>query len=62
MLHVQWFEHASKTVLQEISDPQELFLTELCDSVEISLVVDKADVHWGPLPSSGLGPLKFFCK
>ncbi|KAH8099851.1 hypothetical protein BXZ70DRAFT_1008828 [Cristinia sonorae] len=26
-MHVQWFEHASKTILQEICNPRELFLT-----------------------------------
>lgn len=62
MFHVQWFEHATKTILQEISDPQQLFLTELCDDIEISLAVDKADVHWGTPPEGGLKPLRFFCK
>lgn len=60
--HLQWFEHASRTILQEISDPQELFLTELCDTMGIELIVDKVDVHWGPPPALGLSPLSFFCK
>lgn len=61
MFHVQWMEHASKTILQELSDSQELFLNEMCDSIPVEQVVDKAEVHWGPSPS-GLNPLGYFCK
>jgi len=35
--HVQWFEHSSKTFLQEIADPKELFLTNICDNIPVSL-------------------------
>lgn len=32
---MQWYEHASKTYLKEISDPQELFLCPLCGTIDL---------------------------
>lgn len=43
--HVQWFEHSSKTVMGEISDPQELFLNNLCDNIDLDTIVGKATVQ-----------------
>jgi len=43
--HVQWFEHSSKTAMGEISDAQELFLTDICDEVNLQCIVGKAKVH-----------------
>ncbi|THG98216.1 hypothetical protein EW026_g3934 [Hermanssonia centrifuga] len=63
--HIQWFEHASKTLLQEIHDPQELFMTEICDTLELRLIVGKVNARrWDrPLSESErrhLDPLDFF--
>ena len=34
-VHVQWFDHASNTFLDDIADPRELFLTPLCDTLPL---------------------------
>ncbi|KAI0095061.1 S-adenosyl-L-methionine-dependent methyltransferase [Irpex rosettiformis] len=44
--HVQWFEHASKTLLQEIHDPNELFLTETCGTIELWTILKKCICHF----------------
>lgn len=38
--HAQWFEHGSRTVLEEFAHPQELFLTNLCDDCHLSSVLE----------------------
>jgi DNA (cytosine-5)-methyltransferase 1 len=43
--HVQWFWHSSTTAMQELSNPQELFLAELCDTIDLRCVAGKAIVH-----------------
>lgn len=49
-VHVQWFDHASNTFLDDIADPRELFLTPLCDTLPLItlcgtvLVVDMSGV------------------
>ncbi|KAA1471594.1 S-adenosyl-L-methionine-dependent methyltransferase, partial [Dentipellis sp. KUC8613] len=40
-VHVQWFEHSSKTILGDISDPQELFLTNICGFIDPPMLVGK---------------------
>ncbi|EGO05372.1 hypothetical protein SERLA73DRAFT_68986 [Serpula lacrymans var. lacrymans S7.3] len=63
-MHVLWFEHSTKTVLQEISDPQELFLTDICNSLAFSLIVGKVTVHF-PDPLTKLPTFKpqdFYCR
>ncbi|OBZ68208.1 DNA (cytosine-5)-methyltransferase 1B [Grifola frondosa] len=59
-LHVQWFEHSSQTFLQEIGNPQELFLFKTCDHVDIKLVVGKVKVHRLPAMEAEVGPLDYF--
>lgn len=34
-VHVQWFDHAPNTFLDEIADSRELFLTPLCDTLPL---------------------------
>ena len=34
-IHVQWFDHASNTFLDDIADPCELFFTPLCDTLPL---------------------------
>lgn len=63
-MHVQWFEHSSKIMLENISDPQELFFTDLCDTLDLRFVVGKAVVHYRR-PNVQPAPLKpgeFFYK
>lgn len=55
--HVQWFEHSARTVMEEVSDSHELFMTEICDMVDLSTIVGKVTVHsW--VNKSGRPPLK----
>lgn len=39
--HIQWFEHSSRTIMQEISDPMELFLCTNCDEIELKIICGK---------------------
>ena len=43
-MHVRWFEHSSRTMLGELSDPRELFLTDVCDKENLSIIAGKAEV------------------
>ena len=64
-LHVQWYEHSSKTYLAEISDPQELFLCPLCGDIDLLAMqaLGKVIVHASrPDPGRRLKPLEFFCE
>ncbi|KAI0828845.1 S-adenosyl-L-methionine-dependent methyltransferase [Trametes gibbosa] len=61
MLHVQWFEHSSKTFLDEVSDPHELFLWPTCNDIDAKIVLGKAIIHNTPLLED-LGPMEYFCR
>ena len=41
MAHVHWLEHSSKTYLEELSDPRELFMTQLCDDIPFADILGK---------------------
>nr|ANR76343.1 DNA methyltransferase [Ganoderma lucidum] len=63
--HVQWYEHSSKTYLEDVSNSQELFLCpQLCGTVTLSSVVGRAIVHHEYSPASGemIDPLHYFCR
>lgn len=45
-VHVQWFEHSSKTFLQELGLPQELFLVNHCNTQALKHIVGKVDTHY----------------
>ncbi|KAJ3552491.1 hypothetical protein NM688_g4121 [Phlebia brevispora] len=48
--HVRWMEHASTTFLDEVHDPQELFLVDLCNDIDLTIVAGKVPVrYWGNL-------------
>ncbi|KAH9901025.1 S-adenosyl-L-methionine-dependent methyltransferase [Cubamyces lactineus] len=59
-LHVQWYEHGSKTFLQEICDPHELYLWPTCSLICVKNVLGKARVTSAPVENPG--PLDFFCR
>jgi len=64
MAHLHWFEHSSKTYMEEVSDPRELFMTQVCDDVLFSDILGKV-LCWETLAScaSYMGPeLSFYCK
>ncbi len=58
--HVQWLEHASQTMLQELANQQEVFFCTLCNPVPLSSLVSKVKVHVNP-PSS-VQPDEFFAR
>ncbi|KAI0756373.1 S-adenosyl-L-methionine-dependent methyltransferase [Daedaleopsis nitida] len=62
-LHVQWFEHTSKTYLGRISDLQELFLCRLCGVIDLAELhaVGKVTVH-PRRPQGDSSPSEFFCQ
>ncbi|KAK7686545.1 hypothetical protein QCA50_010145 [Cerrena zonata] len=63
--HIQYYQHSSKSILQEISDPQELFLTETCWQIDLEQILSKVDVHFGYYKiqsSTKLDDLHFFCN
>ncbi|OCH84951.1 S-adenosyl-L-methionine-dependent methyltransferase, partial [Obba rivulosa] len=60
--HVQWYEHSSKTMLQELGNPRELFLWNGCDDVDIRLVLGNIPVHHNCADQSTVGPSEYFCN
>lgn len=46
MVHVQWFDHSSKTCMEQLGNPQELFLTNRCDTVSMSIIIGKVQAHY----------------
>ncbi|KAJ7269358.1 S-adenosyl-L-methionine-dependent methyltransferase [Mycena haematopus] len=43
-VHLQWLEHGTQIILQEMADPQELFLTMLCEDQPIVVIAGKISV------------------
>ena len=63
--HLQYYQHSSQTMLQEIADPQELFLTETCGAIQMNSILSKIVVHsriFRVQSSTQLDVLDFFCK
>lgn len=63
-VHVEWFEHSTKTAMEQLGHPQELFLTNTCSTVEFDLIVGKVLVQFVN-PSKDMpvvGPYNFFYK
>lgn len=58
--HVQWLEHASQTMLQELANPQELFFCNLCNPVSLGALIAKVKVHLNP-PGS-VKPDEYFVR
>ncbi|PSR77616.1 hypothetical protein PHLCEN_2v7806 [Hermanssonia centrifuga] len=44
-MHLQWYQHGSKILLQETAHPQALFLTDECDDVLIESIYQKANLR-----------------
>jgi DNA (cytosine-5)-methyltransferase 1 len=47
-VHVQWLEHGSQILMEELAHPQELFYNDLCGSIPYKVVVGKVTVHEDP--------------
>ncbi|KAJ6531335.1 S-adenosyl-L-methionine-dependent methyltransferase [Mycena capillaripes] len=46
MLHGQWFIHGSRTILQETTHSQELFLLNECDDIAVATIFQRCDVRF----------------
>ncbi|KAJ7172149.1 hypothetical protein C8R46DRAFT_1084943 [Mycena filopes] len=46
MLHGHWFSHGSRTILQEVTHTQELFLLHECDDIPVATIFQKCDVRF----------------
>jgi DNA (cytosine-5)-methyltransferase 1 len=57
--HIQWFQAGLETLMGEMSDPYELFVTEICDDVAFNKVLEPVVVHRDP-PQESSGD--FFCQ
>lgn len=63
-VHVEWFEHSTKTAMEQLGHPQELFLTNICSTVDFDLIIQKVSVQFVD-PSKEMpvvGPYNFFYK
>ncbi|KAF8644239.1 hypothetical protein AX16_008594 [Volvariella volvacea WC 439] len=49
VMHVQWLEHGSQILLQELSHPQELFLNNWCSVIHLETLCGKINVHRHPV-------------
>lgn len=61
MAHVHWFEHSSKTYLEELSDTRELFLTRVCDDVPFADVLGKVLFEEKLIGDKSFDPF-FYCR
>lgn len=63
-IHVEWFEHSTKTAMEQLGHSQELFLTNICSTVEFDVIVGKVSVQFVD-PSKEMpviGPYNYFYK
>ncbi|RDB29208.1 DNA (cytosine-5)-methyltransferase 3 [Hypsizygus marmoreus] len=60
--HVQWLEHSSQTMQEELANPQELYYNELCAHIEFQTVVGKVTVHECPHSIDSIPPDEFFAR
>jgi DNA (cytosine-5)-methyltransferase 1 len=45
---VQWLEHGSQILMEELAHPQELFFNDLCGSIPYKTVVGKITINEDP--------------
>jgi DNA (cytosine-5)-methyltransferase 1 len=45
-VHVEWFEHSTKTAMEQLGHPQELFLTNICSTIEFDVIIAKVSVQF----------------
>lgn len=69
-LHLQWFDHAPRSILEELADPRELFLWNSCGEISADEAYGKVQVHYklpldqknGTYSESRADPSVFYCK
>ncbi|KZT70140.1 S-adenosyl-L-methionine-dependent methyltransferase [Daedalea quercina L-15889] len=64
-LHVQWFDHAPRSILEELGDPRELFLWNSCGEVDANQAYGQVKVESSKCRDTSLGsdadPSVFYC-
>ncbi|KAK7063908.1 mitogen-activated protein kinase [Favolaschia claudopus] len=60
-VHLQWLEHGSQIILQEMAHPQELFITMLCEDQPIRFISGKLSVVF-PEQGKQLPKEKYFVR
>ncbi|KAG0703678.1 S-adenosyl-L-methionine-dependent methyltransferase, partial [Suillus ampliporus] len=45
-VHIEWFEHSTKTAMEQLGHPQELFLTNICSTVDFDVIIGKVLVQF----------------
>ncbi|KAF9245635.1 S-adenosyl-L-methionine-dependent methyltransferase [Melanogaster broomeanus] len=45
-VHVQWFQHSTRTFLEQLGDSQELYLTNQCDTLQMNMIIGRVEVHY----------------
>ncbi|KAF9011170.1 hypothetical protein BDQ17DRAFT_1233710 [Cyathus striatus] len=58
--HIQWLEHGKQIILAELANPQELFLNDLCNDIDLRSIIGKVTVH--ERPKHEIGHDEYFCK
>ncbi|KAF9030701.1 S-adenosyl-L-methionine-dependent methyltransferase [Hymenopellis radicata] len=46
MFHAQWFDHSSRTLLQELGHSKALFLLQSCEDLKLATIVQKVHVDY----------------
>lgn len=60
LLHVQWFQHGSKTILQQTAHQLELFALYECDDIPISAILGHVEIsHPGGIH---FDPDGYYCR
>lgn len=58
--HVQWLQHSTQTMMEELGHPQELFWNDICENVPLGAVIEKMKVHESLNPPEN--PDEYFVK
>lgn len=58
--HVQWFEHARQSYLEELGHEQELFVMDICDHILFEHIIAKVRIH--ETPGGSVPPGEYFYK
>ena len=65
-LHVQWFDHAPRSILEELGDPRELFLWNSCGEVDADQAFGQVKVEYSKHRDTSSGgdtdPSVFYCE
>lgn len=46
MFHAQWFDHSSRTLLQQLGHSKSLYLLQSCEDLKLATIVQKVHVEY----------------